>query len=146
MAAKPAAASLKALKAKLRKAVKRRRRRPLRSRTATTKLQAAKEAGTPAIFAFQAASVALDDARTKHAAAKAALDRAQGLVANENTLWADLEKRMAAAEAGYAPLRDARDAAQAEAHGDAERRPVAPRAADRRRDQPERGRGVRVAA
>jgi chromosome segregation ATPase len=111
--AKPAAASVKELKARLRKAVKAKRRASAAVETATTKLQALREAGTAAIFAYQSASVALDEARAKHAAAKAALDTAQRLVDSEAALWADLEKRMATAQAGYKPLRDAYDAASA---------------------------------
>lgn len=107
------AATLKKLKARLRKAVKAKRSAATAVGTATTKLQALRDAGTAAIFTYQGASVALDEARAKHAAAKAALDRTQNLVTNENALWADLEQRMNAAEAGYQPLRAAYDAAVA---------------------------------
>ncbi|CUR62428.1 exported hypothetical protein [metagenome] len=107
------AATLKELKARLRKAVKAKRRAATAVGTATTKLQALRDAGTAAIFTYQGASVALDEARAKHAAAKAALDRTQGLVANEDALWADLRQRMTTAEAGYQPLRAAYDAAVA---------------------------------
>lgn len=113
VAAKPAAASLKTLKARLRKAVAAKKKADAAVAAATKKLQAARAAGTPAVFAFQAASVALDEARAKHAPAKAALDRAQSLVANEGALWADLDKRLNAAGAGYQPLRQAHDAAVA---------------------------------
>ena len=107
------AATLKQLKARLRKAVKAKRNAATAVGTATTKLQALRDAGTAAIFTYQGASVALDEARAKHAAAKAALDRTQNLVTNEDALWADLEQRMSAAEAGYQPLRAAYDAAVA---------------------------------
>lgn len=107
------AATLKALKARLRKAVKAKKNAATAVGTATTKLQALRDAGTAAIFTYQGASVALDEARAKHAAAKAALDRTQGLVANEDALWTDLRQRMATAEAGYQPLRAAYDAAVA---------------------------------
>ncbi|KQV71315.1 hypothetical protein ASC64_04535 [Nocardioides sp. Root122] len=107
------AATLKELKARLRKAVKAKRKKATAVGTATTRLQALRDAGTAAIFTYQGASVALDEARAKHAAAKAALDRTQGLVANEDALWADLRQRMTTAEAGYQPLRAAYDAAVA---------------------------------
>jgi chromosome segregation ATPase len=107
------AATLKKLKARLRKAVKAKKRAAIAVDTATTKLQALRDAGTAAIFTYQGASVALDEARAKHATAKAALDRTQSLVANEGALWADLNQRMTAAQAGYQPLRAAYDAAVA---------------------------------
>lgn len=113
VAAKPSAASLKVLKARLRKAVAAKKKADAAVATATKKVQAARAAGTPAVFAFQAAAVALDEARAKHGPAKEALDRAQGLVANEGALWADLDQRLSAAGAGYQPLRLAHEAAVA---------------------------------
>lgn len=113
VSAKPAAASLKTLKARLRKAVKAQKAASAAVGTATAKVTAAKDAGTAAIFAFQAATVAADEARAKHATAKAALDRAQGYLANEGALWADLDQRTAAAQARVQALRDAYTAAEA---------------------------------
>lgn len=113
VSAKPAAASLKALKARLRKAVKAQKAASAAVGAASAKVSAAKDAGTAAIFAFQAATVAADEARAKHATAKAALDRAQGYLANEGALWADLDQRTAAAQARVQALRDAYTAAEA---------------------------------
>lgn len=105
--------TIKSLKRALAKAKRAEKQASQAVSTSQAALTTAQESGASAVSTYQAAFTAADEARGKHRPAKAALDRAQYVVTNEQALFDELFKRVQAAEAAAKPLKDARDAASA---------------------------------